>query len=61
MRFGYTVHHVSGKSLYTADTLSCAPLPHSERDCNNAAFIEEQVLQVISYLPASKDYLQLYR
>ena len=61
MRFDYTVSHVPGKSLYTADTLSRAPLPHSERDYNNAASIEEQVLQVISQLPASKDYLQLYR
>ena len=61
MRFDYTVSHVPGKSLYTADTLSRAPLPHSERDYNNAASVEEQVLQVISQLPASKDYLQLYR
>ena len=61
MRFDYTVCHVPGKSLYTADTLSRAPLPHSARDCCNADFIEEQVLEVISQLPASKEYLQLYK
>ena len=61
MRFDYTVCHVPGKSLYTADTLSRAPLPHSARDCCNADFIEEQVLEMISQLPASKEYLQLYK
>ena len=61
MRFDYTVCHVPGKSLYTADTLSRAPLPHSARDCCNADFIEEQILEVISQIPASKEYLQLYK
>ena len=60
MQFNYTVHHVPGKLLYTADALSCAPLPHSERDCHKAASIKEQVIEVISQLPASKDYLKLY-
>ena len=61
MRFDCIVHHVAGKSLYTADTLSRAPLPHSKTDCHSADFIEEHVLAVVSHLPASKDYLQLYK
>ena len=60
MRFDYTVFHVSGKSLHTAGALSRAPLPHSENDFHNAASVEEQVLEIISQLPASKDYLKLY-
>ena len=60
MRFDYIVCHVPGKSLYAADTLSCAPLPHSESDCEEAASIEEQVIEDISQLPASKDYLKRY-
>ena len=60
MRFDYTVYHVPGKSLYTADTLSRAPLPHSESDCEEAASIEEQIIEEISQLPASKDYLKRY-
>ena len=61
MRFDYVVHHVPGKSLYTADTLSRAPLSHSKSDCHSAGFIEEHVIAVVSHLPASKDYLQLYK
>ena len=60
MRFDYTVYHVPGKSLYTADTLSRAPLPHSESNCEEAASIEEQIIEEISQLPASKDYLKRY-
>ena len=60
MRFDYTVYHVPGKSLYTADTLSHAPLPHSESDCGEAASIEEQIIEDISQLPANKDYLKCY-
>ena len=61
MRFDYTVRHVPGKSLYTADTLSQAPLPHSEGDYHNAASIEEQVLEVISQLLASKDVIAKHK
>jgi len=60
MDFNYAMRHVPGKSLYTVDMLSCAPLPHSESDCHNVASTEEQVLEVISQLPASKDSLKLY-
>ena len=30
MRFQYTISHTSGKNLYSADTLSRAPLSHTE-------------------------------
>ena len=61
MHFDYIVHHVPAKSLYTANTLSLAPLSHSECACHIADFIEEHVITVVSHLPASKDYLQLYK
>lgn len=62
LRFDYIIPHVPAKSLYTADSLSlsCAPLPHSESDCDEAASIEERIIQDISQLPASKDYLKYH-
>ena len=62
LRFDYIIRHVPAKSLYTADllSLSCAPLPHSESDCDEAASIEEQIIQDISQLPASKNLLKCY-
>ena len=39
MRFDYVIHHVPGKSLYTADALSRVPLSHSKSDCHSPDFI----------------------
>ena len=61
MRFQYTIHHVPGKSLYTADTLSRAPLSDitDESSCNYSE--TEQFVQTITAgLPASADRLQAY-
>ena len=61
MQFDYTISHVPSKLLYTVDdALSCAPisnadLAHFDQDA------ELFVQSVISYLPASKDRLDVFR
>ena len=61
MRFQCTIQHVPGKSLYTADTLSRAPLRES---CDATAISSretEQFVQAIrTVLPASADRLETY-
>ena len=59
MRFQYTIHHVPGKTLYTADTLSRAPLrePHEVNNSQSAAEIEQFVHAITTALPASPDHL----
>ena len=61
MQFQYTIQHVPAKSLYTADTLSRAPLRES---CDATAISSretEQFVQVIrTVLPASADRLETY-
>ena len=61
MRFQYTIQHVPDKSLYTADTLSRAPLKDSS-DTAAVSFREtEQFVQAIrAVLPASTDRLEVY-
>ena len=59
MQFDYTISHVPGKLLYTADALSRAPisnadLEHFDQDA------ELFVQSVISYLPASKDRVDVF-
>ena len=44
MIFHYTVEHVPGKLLYTADTLSRAPLESSQADHSQAKAINAHVL-----------------
>ena len=61
-RFSYTIEHVPGKLLYTADTLSRAPT--SSAGVNSLQFDEEVELfvhETISTLPASKHRLETYR
>ena len=58
MRFQYTIQHVPGKSLYTADTLSRAPL---KNPCNAAAVHSGETEQAIrAVLPASADRLEAF-
>ena len=52
-RFNYAIQHVPGKLLYTADTLSRAPL-WEETDKNSQDRTESLMEVVISDLPASK-------
>ena len=61
MRFQYTIHHVPGKSLYTADTLSRAPLSEATDESSCSYSETEQFEQTITAgLPAGADHLQVY-
>ena len=60
-RFDYTVHHVPGKLLYTADALSRAPVPET-----GDRSLEEEVETFVDSiteltLPATKQRLNVYR
>ena len=59
MCFSYTICHMPGKELYTADALSRAPLPTSND--TQTEHIEQFVSTVVSTLPASTNWLQEYR
>ncbi len=63
MRYNYTVNHVPGKSLWTADTLSRAPL-RTARAHTDTSLLEDTniyVDSVISKIPVSGDYLSSLR
>ena len=62
-RFDYDIRHVAGKELYTADTLSRAPMPdNSSSDSANLQELAELCMTTaISHLPASRDRLEAYR
>ena len=63
MRFQYVIQHVPGKTLYTADTLSRAPLKEIP-DANSSTSsqeIEQFVQAITAALPASPDRLDSYR
>ena len=63
MRYNYTVNHVPGKSLWTADTLSRAPL-RAARAHTDTSLLEDTniyVDSVISNIPVSGDYLSSLR
>ena len=63
MRFTYSISHVPGKSLYTADTLSRAPLvrPLNQEEEKLEANIQAYVESIIKYLPATEDRLEDFR
>ena len=58
-RFEYYVKHVSGKLLYTADTLSRAPLHTVDHNLEEKA--ELFALSTVQGLPASPQRLQKYK
>ena len=61
MRFQYNIHHVPGKSLYIADTLSRAPLHEAVEATSCSSTETEQFIQVITAgLPASADHLEAF-
>lgn len=61
MTYSYTIHHVPGKTLLTADTLSRAPVNSSIRSSNAAKSLMEDtniyVHSIMCNLPASATYL----
>ena len=60
-RYDYTVQHLPGKALHTADTLSRTPLEMEEAD-QKLLEEEEFMTQIgVSILPTSKDRLDEYR
>ena len=64
-RFDYSITHVPGKLLYTADTLSRAPLQTSEptslSPSNSQEEVEAFIEGIVSTLPASESRLEVYR
>ena len=59
-RFEYSIQHVPGKFLYTADTLSRAPNT-SEVPAQEYPDTEFLVQSLVAYLPADADRLESYR
>lgn len=63
MRFSFTISHVPGKELHTADTLSRAPVSEGE-DGREEAFCHEvkaYVNAIVKNLPATEERLQVIR
>ena len=63
MRFDYQIVHVPGKYLYTADTLSRAPLSTDSNDeiHRQQEEVEHFIQSVILHLPASKEHLETFK
>ena len=60
-RYAYTICHVPGKLLYTADTLSRAPTSPAEAARELEEEVEENVEAIVASLPATERRLQEYR
>ena len=61
-RFLYSVEHVPGKSIYTADTLSRSLAPSTESDgAVSSRDVNCFIDAIITSLPASTDRLQTYK
>ena len=63
MRFSYSIQHVPGKLLYTADTLSRAPLREESdpQTLQKQYEVESFINTITSNLPASQQRLQVYQ
>ena len=62
MQFDYTISHVPGKLLYTADTLSRSPQEYLARDEYLAELTEEQMTTTTTnQFPTTTDSLETYR
>ena len=61
-QFDYIITHVPGKFLYTADTLSRAPINDEENESHLQKLTDVYVREiVIPSLPASSERLDIYR
>ena len=64
MRFSYSIQHVPGKLLYTADTLSRVPMRGKDIDpqtLEKQSEVESFIATIISHLPASQHRFQVYQ
>ena len=63
MQFQYSIQHVPGKTLYTADTLSRAPLKEATNanSSSSSQGIEQFVQAITAAFPASPDHVDSYR
>ena len=62
MRFSYSITHVAGKLLYTADALSRAPLREDNpENSDKQAEVESFIATIIASLPASQQRLLGYQ
>ena len=63
MRFSYSIQHVPGKLLYTADTLSRAPLreEYDTQTLQRQSEVESFINTITFQLPASQQRLQVYQ
>ena len=61
MQFNYTISHVPGKMLYTADTLSHAPVDSADKTTLVDAETEMFVQTILSQLPVSTSRLDDFR
>ena len=62
MKYGYTISHFPGKSLFTADTLSLAPSAQNFTEASVTLQEETEafVAAILAALPATQDYLDQF-
>ena len=60
-RFDYSIAHVPGMYLYTADTLSRAPIKAVESVYEDDTHVEQFVETLVEHLPASKERMEQFR
>ena len=60
-RFDYSISHVPGAYLYTADTLSRAPIKTVECVYEDDKDVERFVESLVEQLPASKERMEQFR
>ena len=60
-RFNYSISHIPGKLLYTADVLSRFPSTSNNNDSKLQDEVEAQVDQCVTHLPANSGKIDEYR